>query len=154
MNSIRNTFAATTAFRRAAWLVLLSFLLSACTVTLISQYDEVTDKSVTALQRKVEQHLVSLESVAGTPDCPYAKYQKFYEEAKVDVSAIRTRAEATPKNEITVEQIGLLGSSLGDLEQLHQLGCISKNQIPPLRIPLNTTFTAILKLELAKKSGR
>lgn len=134
--------------------LILAALISGCTIALVSDYDEVTDKAVTALQRKVEEHLVRLEAAAGKPGCEHAKYEKFYEEAKVDVSAIRTRTAAIPKNDITTKQTDLLADSLQSLEDLHKLACISKAQIPTLRAPLNSTFTAILKLEIAKKRGQ
>ncbi len=134
--------------------LMLAAVLSGCTIALISDYDEATDKSVTALQRKVEEHLVRLEATAGKPGCEHAKYEKYYEEAKVDVSAIRTRTAAIPKNDITTKQVSELSESLQSLEDLHKLACISKAQIPALRTPLNSIFTAILKLEIAKKRGQ
>jgi len=148
----------------SALLVFVLLILSGCSVKLISSYDEATDKAVTALQRKVETFLVALESQEGLPECVYDNHKKFYEEAKVDISAIRVRAEAIPKNEITIKQVALLSNSLNLLEQLHQLKkklsneqgkliCISKEEIAPLRTAFNASFTAILKLELAKKRG-
>lgn len=147
-------------------ILLLSMLLaiSGCTVKLIASYDETTDKNVTALQRKMESFLTDLEAKDGLPECSYEKNSTFYSESKVDLSAIKVRAEAIPKNEITVKQITLLGSSLIDLESLHklkdkkpkssgQLKCISADEIAPLRAAFNSIFTAILKLELAKKRG-
>ena len=134
--------------------VMFATLLSGCAVVLISDYDEATDKTVTALRRKVEEHLVRLETTAGKPGCEHVKYDKFYEEAKVDVSAIRTRTAAIPKNDITTKQTDQLSDSLQSLEDLHKLACLSKAQIPALRTPLNSIFTAILKLEIAKKRGQ
>ena len=127
--------------------------ISGCAVKLVSSYDETTDKTVSALQKKTEAHLVSLEAADGLPECVYPKHKTFYDEAKVDVSAIAVRAAAIPKNEITTEQTLLLSSSLATLEKLHKVACISRDQIAPLRIQLNSSFTAILKLELAKKRG-
>ncbi len=78
---------------------------------------------------------------------------------KVDVSAIEVRAAAIPQNGPTVKQIGLLSDSLEALEKLHQtkskLGkgrdCLAEDELKPLRRNFNTSFTAILKLEIAKK---
>jgi len=131
----------------------LASALSGCSVKLISSYDETTDKAVSALQRKTEAHLVALEAVEGLPECKYEKYKQFYEEARVDASAIAVRAAAIPKNEITTEAVTLLAGSLGSLEKLHKIACLSKDQIAPLRTQFNTSFTAILKLELAKRRG-
>lgn len=131
----------------------LTVVLSGCAVKLISSYDETTDKTVTALQKKTEAHLVALEAVEGLPECKYEKHKQFYDEAKVDVSAIAVRAAAIPKNEITTEQTVLLSKSLESLEKLHKIACLSKDQIAPLRTQFNSSFIAILKLELAKRRG-
>lgn len=139
--------------RIAAIVVAAGMVLSGCSFQLISKYDEATDKAVTALQKKTEAHLVALEAVQGLPDCKYEKHKQFYEEAKVDISAITVRAAAIPKNEITTQQAGLLAGSLGSLEKLHRIACLSGEQIAPLRTQFNSSFTAILKLELAKRRG-
>lgn len=136
-----------------AFVLAISLAVTGCSLKLISSYDETTDKTVTALQKKAEAHLVALEAVEGLPECKYEKHKQFYEEAKVDVSAIAVRAAAIPKNEITTEQAALLSGSLNNLEKLHMIACISKDQIKPLRTQFNSSFTAILKLELAKRRG-
>jgi hypothetical protein len=128
-------------------------VLSGCSIKLISSYDETTDKTVTALQKKVESFFVTVESLEGLPGCEYENHKKFYEEAKVEISAIGVRARAIPKNEITIKQIELLKDSLSKLESLHKISCLSKDQIDPLRTAFNSSFTAILKLEFAKKRG-
>lgn len=135
------------------FLVCTLTILSGCSVKLISSYDETTDKAVTALQKKVEIFFVTVESQEGLPECEYKNHKKFYEEVKVDISAIEVRARAIPDNEITIEQVELLKGSLTNLELLHKISCLSKDQIEPLRIAFNSSFTAILKLEFAKKRG-
>jgi len=134
-----------------AFLLAIALSVAGCTVKFISSYDEETDKAVTALQRKTESHLVALESVEGMPDCKFEGHKKFYNDAKVDVSAIAVRAAAIPKNEITTEQMQLLARNIDNLEALHKISCLSKDQIKQLRHDLNLGFTAILKLELAKR---
>lgn len=136
-----------------AFLLAVAIGLPGCAVKLISSYDETTDKAVTTLQKKTETHLVPLESLEGLPGCKYDKHKAFYDEAKVDVSAIEVRTAAVPKNEITTQQAQLLASSLENLEKLHKIACLSKDQIKPLRSNFNSSFTAILKLELAKRRG-
>lgn len=138
---------------------LLSFaiLLSSCAITLISGYDEQTDKSVTALQRKFETFFVMLEGLQTPLECGYDKNKTFYDESKVDISVIQVRAAAIPLNGITNEQVGLLSTNLGLLETLHKgkgnKKCFSPDELKPLRQAFLSSFTAILKLELAKKRG-
>ncbi len=134
-------------------IVLYIFVVTGCTVKLISSYDEKTDEAVTDLHKKVETFFLSIESQEGLSECTYENHTAFYQEAKVAVSAIEVRARAIPDNDITVEQIVLLKENIELLEQLHKLDCLTKAQIEPLRINFNSSFTAILKLELAKKRG-
>jgi hypothetical protein len=136
-------------------------VLSGCSVKLISNYDEETDRSVMALQRKIETFLVRLEGQDGSLQCAYDHHKTFYADAKVEVSSIHVRAAAIPQNEITTEQVMLLSQSLGSLEELHKIkakkgpgkNCISAEEIAPLREGFNSSFISILKLELAKKRG-
>lgn len=134
-------------------IVFYIFVVTGCTVKLISSYDEKTDEAVTDLHKKVETFFLSIESQEGLPECTYENHMAFYQEAKVSVSAIELRARAIPDNDITIKQIVLLKENIEMLEQLHKLGCLSKEQVKPLRINFNSGFTAILKLELAKKRG-
>ena len=135
--------------------LLVAALVSGCPVQFISLYDEQTDKAVTALQRKVDSFLVRLEGQSKPPECSHESHRRFYEEARVDLSGIQVRAGASAQNEKTVEQLALLASSLGSLEKLHRLkgrqACLEADELAPLRSNFNTSFTAILKLELAKK---
>ena len=133
--------------------LVVTLALSSCTVKLVSGYDETTDRAVTDLQRKTEAHLVTLESVEGLPECTYENHKQFYDEAKVDISAITVRAAAIPKNDITTQESQLLASQLDNLEKLHKIACLSKDQITLVRTHFNTSFTAILKLEFAKRRG-
>ena len=48
----------------------------------------------------------------------------------------------------------LLSSSYVNLAQRHQLGCFSPAQVEELWVSFDASFSAILKLELAKKYGR
>lgn len=97
--------------------------------------------------------MLSLEAKDGLPECMYAFFQSAYQDLKVDASAIAVRAAALPKNDITAEQARLLSKSVETLEQLHQIACLTKAQIAPLRLQFNSEFTAMLKLELAKRRG-
>jgi hypothetical protein len=145
------------ALRLFAIVVASSALLSACTIRLISSYDEQTDKSVTELQRKFETLFVKLEGLKTPPECTYPKNKEFYDQAKVDISAIKVRVDAIPQNEISQEQARLLQESIESLEKLHQAKgndrCFEPDEFKALRNAFKSSFTAILKLELAKKRG-
>ena len=147
--------------RRIAVLsVLFSFFLlivSGCSVKLISDYDEVIDKSVTELQKKVEAFLIKMEGAAGTGEGEYINNRSFYNEARVEISAMRLRAEAIPENKITVQHINEIEKNIENLRLLHerrgQKG-LTKDLTEPVRAIINTQFKAMLTLEFAKKRGK
>jgi len=129
-------------------------VISGCaSVKLMADYDEQVDVAVTQFQRKMESFLVSLERNEGQEEASYARNTKFYDEARVDLSAITVRAAAIPDNDITTRQLDLLSKNIKLLEKIHKSG-INANDIPPIRTAFNTSCTAILKLELAKKRGK
>lgn len=133
---------------------LLLLALSGCaSIRLVADYDEQTDVAVTQIQRKMEQFLISLERNMGKDEASYAHNTKFYDELKVDLSAARVRAAAIPDNDITNQQLGYLGLNIGNLEKTHKVGIVP-DDIPLIRTTFNTSCTAILKLELAKKRGK
>lgn len=136
---------------------LLFFLLvvSSCnSVRLISDYDEITDKTVTALQEKTARFFVNLEDDIGTEKAAYENYREFYKEAKVDLYVLKTRADAIDKNQIVRDQVSLLTSMVTDMEKLHKIGFSSLEQVKALEQPFNSAFTAILKLQMGLKRGK
>lgn len=133
--------------------MLIVLLTSCSTIRLISEYDEITDKAVTSLQEKVSGFFVKMESDIGTKQASYENYKMFYQEAKVDLSTLKIRADAIDKNKIVQNQIVELTSMLGNLEKLHKMGFSSLEQIKPLEQPFNSAFTAIIKLQLGLKRG-
>lgn len=82
----------------------------------------------------------------------YSGWQDVYHDIRVGLSAARVRAAAIPKNELTTQQIDEVIKVMGLFEQMHKEG-IRKEEIEPVRRAVNSQFTAILKLELAKKRG-
>jgi len=132
-------------------------LCAACAVALISAYDEPTERAVTGLQVSVDSFLINLAHDPQAPGCTYEKHKAFYTRTLTSVSGLEVRNRARPLNEQTADQIELLDSSLVLLERLHKVkgdaACMSAAEIEPLRRNFNSSFTAILTLELAKKRG-
>lgn len=135
------------------WLAGCLILLTGCTVKLIADYDSKTDEAVTELQRKFETFFVNLESQVGTEEADYENHVQFYKDVKVDVSAIRLRASAIPKNEITLKQVSFLEENIKLLEDTHKEGIAHIDVIKVPRDDFNTALSSILKLELAKRRG-
>lgn len=128
-----------------------------CTVRLISDYDETIDKSASQLQKDMDSFLTYLET---QPDSlvTYGENRMFYATYATDVRSVRVRAAAHPRNEITLEQYDLMLDSLNALEDSHigEEGFEDEGIIPPEAIPayrdlFNQAWSAIIRLEVAKK---
>ena len=140
------------------FVTLMLLLLSACvTVKLVADYDEQIDKGVTQLQKEVETFLVKLEGTAKNLNDMVQvydeKHAQFYADARVAISGLRVRADATERNSLTVRMLDGLSTNLDRLERLHKEG-LKKKEIESLKGAFNSQFTAILTFELAKKRGQ
>jgi hypothetical protein len=138
--------------------LLLVAALSGCTeLRLISDYDEFTETTVTSLQRQVETLLTTLERRQSPPACSYAQFETAYLAMDVDLNLLLARNKPRPRNRITSEQLELLGDSLDTMEELHrQTGpdaCLGAADIMLLRAGFESSFTAIILLETAKRRG-
>lgn len=135
---------------------LLSFLLTAflfvsgcSTIKLVGDYDEKIDIGITSLQKSTEAHMLAIEE----SKADYASTKEYYEKAKVEVSSLRVRADATERNSLTVRMLDKLLNNIKRLELAHKDG-ISPEEVKELfRGGFNSQFTAILTFELAKKRG-
>lgn len=134
------------------WLLALAlWLVGGCAdIRVIGAYDKQMDDGVTALQKSTEAHLVKLTSGLGDNILPYNGNDAFYGEAKVALSSLRVRADATSRNSLTVRQLDTLQTNLDLFQKMHLEG-LSKAEIPDLRGGFNSQFTAILTFELAKR---
>jgi hypothetical protein len=74
--------------------IVLLVLLGGCAfkVKLVGQYDEITDRAVTDLQKKTASFFSKLKTSTGS-DVSYEANKKFYEDAQGDVSVLILRAE-------------------------------------------------------------
>jgi len=136
--------------RLIVFIGILSMLISSCSVTLISEYDEITDRTITELQSKTSRVLVQLEEEAGSDN--YSNYKTFYRESKASLNDLLIRANAIEKNQITVDHITLLSTNYSNMEKLH-IKKLTKEDVQLMRSAFNRSFTAMVKLQLAKKRG-
>jgi hypothetical protein len=128
-------------------------LLGGCSLVSISPYDSNTDKAITKLHKNTAEFFAEVITT-GEPGCEYQHHLSFYQKSKVSMSSLLVRASAMADNSSTVSQLELLSSSYADLAQLHQLGCFTPVQVGELWMVFDTSFSAVLRLELAKKYGR
>lgn len=142
------------ALPRAVLLLALLLNIAACvSVRFIGDYDEQIDKGISNVLAQFQAIFTRMERTAGTPGALYPNYVKEYDEIRTELRVLHARAAAHVKNDLTVRQIDLLLDSLTTLEKLHGLGPIPIEQQGDLRRGIETSCTAILKLELAKKRG-
>lgn len=168
------------------WLLFIGILavgLAGCTVKFVSDYDEIVDKGTAALHRKVDGFLVKMQSEPDPEKRKYKHYRDFYNEVLVDLNALKVRAGAIHKNQITENQLALVEQDIGLLVLLHK-GTASSEEltehqikeirnngvntgasaseddhalnpalVPVVRNLFNTQFGAIMKFELAKQRG-
>ena len=101
----------------------MTLVIGACTVQLVSNYDETIDKETLQLQKKLDGYFTSLHN-AGAEELKYKSQQKFYEGVLVDLNAIGVRAGGIYKNKLTIGQIDLAKENLAYLVLLHK-NCIT-----------------------------
>lgn len=135
-------------------LLLLLLSLPGCAVKMVSSYDQQTDLAVTELHQQLSWFFVQMQAQHGLPECEYRQHLPFYQQVTVSLDSLALRVNAIADNDLTIAQVALLQDSLQALQQLHQLGCFSPEQLNSLRSSFDSSFTAILKLELAKQRVR
>jgi hypothetical protein len=144
-------------------------LLAACAgLGRISDYDEPTDRALTALHQHTDDFLVLLIAKAPSDANAFAKHQAFYDEADQRLRRLEFRVASIPKNGKTVKlmenvRASLLGEGQCSAEgtSLKDLHCMpenlakgpSKTALQIARRNVNQTIGAALALELAKKHG-
>src|SRR5262245_38693555 len=91
---------------RLSTLVAVLTIAAACTVRLVSDYDDVIDQRVTAFQGKVDAYLLN----------PAGDFDSFFADAMSDLNVIKARAEAIDKNERTTKEIENLKNALENMK--------------------------------------
>jgi hypothetical protein len=148
------------AFPRAALSLLVAaawLLVSSCAVRLIADYDEHTFRRTADLHEQCEALFVSLEEAAVTAepaDDLYPAHAAEYLELISALRALETRAQTIDKNEITVEQVGLLRDSIEKMQSQHRERSasgepkgFSLETLRVLREPVVQQFRSILTLQ-------
>ena len=148
--------------------VLLVCLLAGCRVALISDYDATTDHWITELHQTIDAHLSTLDSLSGLQEpasikqCQPDRFTDTYRNIDARMRSLILRNEVRAKNTRTVEQLRLLQSSIGKLQQQQTARyadsdgqpCMSSEQVQVNREMLEQLIRAVLKLELSKRDFR
>ncbi len=163
------TFLRPRARTSSLFLIAIALVVSACpAVRLISDYDETTDKALTALQQSTDDFITRLITNAPSDDNAFEKHKKFYEDADQQIRRIEFRVASIPKNEKTGKLVADIRASIlgegkctedgGSLKDLHCLPANASRGPSKLALQItqrnvNQTIGAALALELAKKQG-
>jgi len=138
--------------RIAVAITLWAGLVSCSTVRFVSEYDEATDRGVTALQQKASALFDKLETSDPTP--AYETVSAQYDNIRHDLSTLVLRNSARDTNDLTNRQLDLLKQALDRFESLHkQNRTLHLAVVGPARDEIDTIVRAILKLELKKKAA-
>src|SRR5215467_1624096 len=78
-------------------------LVTGCRVRLIGDYDDTIDKGISDVQQKAELYFSKLQSA---PNTPYD--QNFYDDMRSRLTTLHSRAAASYKKDILVQQISEL----------------------------------------------
>ena len=126
----------------------------------MAPYDDKFDQMASDLQKKVSTHIEAIDG-SGTPDCLYDNHKAFYDDARVDASALAVRAASHELNSETIRQVEALTDSINTFEKLHVSAsnaptprCMGSLELSPIRRAFDQTLGAIMKLEIAKKRGK
>lgn len=139
---------------RTAMVLLIILQFGACTIKLISDYDQQTDEAVVSLHKQIESLLIKIEKSTGSTKSAYINFEKLYDDIRTDLASLQLRAKTRPLNEIQVTQLSNISNQIDLLEKAHRSPeGIIKDEIPIIRGAFNQAIEAILKLELAKKRG-
>lgn len=139
---------------RTTMVLLIILQFSACTLKLISDYDQQTDEAVVSLHKQIESLLIKIDKAIGSSKAAYSNFEKYYDEIRTDLASLQLRAKTRPLNGIQVTQLSNISNQIELLEKAHKAPeGIIKEEIPIIRGAFNQAIEAILKLELAKKRG-
>ena len=149
--------------------ILCSILLVGCArARLISDYDEVTDKSLTTIQQKTDDFIETMIQQAGTKKAAFSKHQDFYTDIGQQLRRLEFRVNSIPKNDKTIDLVKKIrlviigeGSCTSEGNSLRDLHCTAANKVKGpsasalanCRLNVNKAISAALSLELAKKQG-
>jgi hypothetical protein len=149
--------------------ILCAILLAGCAgAKLISDYDEVTDNSLTVIQQKTDDFIETLITQSGTNKAAFSKHQAFYSDISQQLRRLEFRVNAIPKNDKTIDLVKKVrlvilgeGRCTADGSSLRDLHCMPSNKtkgpsitaLAICRLTINQAISAALGLEVSKKQG-
>lgn len=141
--------------RSTVFLVLAMVVLTACKITLLSAYDEVTDKVLSEMQQSTTAFFVKYETTPSASELKYANQQPFYQGLKTSSRTLRIRNNAIEKNRPMITMLDLLDENIDLMDSLHRQkpdGLLAPHDVQLLKTAFESQYTAMFKFILALKS--
>lgn len=126
-------------------------LLTACAVSLVSPYNEKLVTELNDTQTQINNILGQAKLNIGKPQGSYKIFQSQYVAIDSEFNTIVSQMDAIPNNAITLKQLLLLNQTLQEIKQLHRNGFKTAREIDILQTTVNDDFSAIYRLQYAKK---
>lgn len=130
-------------------------LFTACKITLLSAYDEVTDKVLSEMQQSTTSFFVQYETTPTASELKYANQQPFYQGLKTSSRTLRIRNNAIEQNRPMITMLDLLDENINLMDSLHRQkpdGLLAPHDVRLLRSAFETQYTAMFKFILALKT--
>ncbi len=135
---------------RRTLLPALLLLVVSCGVTLIAPYDPEIDRGCVELHGRMDRFLHGLRS---EPQATFVDSLDYYDHYELDVRALRFLARGHDQNDLSVQQFDNMLASLEQLRLAHSAGPLAPETADVLRDLFDISWSAIRRLELAKKRG-
>lgn len=128
----------------------LAVLIVGCSAQRIAGYDETLDRGAAGLHAKFNGLFDDLQRTAGTPDGTYERFAAQYDQLRVDIAELQSRAALQSNNQLTNTSLMLLDDNLHQLEVAHRDG-LTAGEVPVLRKLFDSQLRSLVQLETAKK---
>jgi len=139
---------------RASLVALLLMLLSACSLNLISDYDEQSLQDMERIAKQVDMFYAKL-LYTSSEQRDYQQFSSDYIHIEVELNALKTRQEIRELNELTLKQV-LIAQNLWqqDMQRHKKNDGISDFIAKRHRQQFNRIFLAMIKGEQSKPTSQ
>ncbi|WP_127130938.1 hypothetical protein [Pseudoflavitalea rhizosphaerae] len=141
--------------RSIALLAATLILFTACKITLLSTYDQVTDNVLSEMQQSTTAFFVRYETTPSAPELKYQNQQAFYQGLMTSSRTLRIRNSAVEKNRPMITMLDLLDENILLMDSLHKQkpdGLLAPHDVRLLKSAFESQYTAMFKFVMALKS--
>lgn len=136
-------------------LACIALLFTSCKLTLLSAYDETTDKVLSEMQQSTTAFFVKYETTPAAPELKYGNQTAFYQGLMTSSRTLRIRNSAIEKNQPMITMLDLLDENIHLMDSLHRQkpdGLLAPHDVRLLKSAFETQYTAMFKFVMALKA--